>query len=87
MQDLLKELLWNSDEIHSAADQICQSIPGYQESAQRYEETAAQVQNILGYELSDQLCTRLAECSAYEIRAYYSLGLGLREELIHSLSF
>lgn len=85
MQELLAQMLWNSEDVHTAAAQLCENLPGFQEAQRQYDETAGQVQALIGYELFDQLCEQLSRCSSYEVRAYYSLGLGLREALAREL--
>ena len=86
MQDLLTELLWNNDEVHHAAYELCKTFPGYLDAQQSFDKTAEMVQAILGYELYDKFYTQLSQCTSYEVRAYYSFGLSLREELIRALN-
>lgn len=85
MQALLTQMLWNSEEVHNAAARLCNTLPGYVDARRQYDEAAGQVQALIGYELFDRLCERLACCTAYETRAYYALGLGLRGELARGL--
>jgi len=85
MQELLAQMLWESEDVHTAAAQLCDSMPEFKEARQQYEETAEQVQSLIGYELLDRLCSQLSLCTSCEVRAYYCLGLGLREELVKAL--
>ena len=35
MQDLLAEVIWDNEDIHIAAKQLCKSFPGYSEAQQQ----------------------------------------------------
>jgi len=85
MQDLLAKLLWDNEELHAAAAQLCEGQPGYLEAQQQYDKTAEKVQTLIGFELFDQFCSQLTCCNSYEVRAYYSLGLGLRKSVARAL--
>ena len=85
MQDLLAELLWDNEEIHHAATELCCSFPGYLEAKREYDEAAKKIRSLVGFELYDLFLTRLNNCNSYEVRAYYSLGLGLRGEILQAL--
>ena len=85
MQDLLVELLWRNMEVDEAADRLCRTLPGYQEAKQSYSALAEQVKDIVGYDLYDRYFVQLARYTGYEVQAYYSLGLGLREDIIKTL--
>jgi len=85
MQDLLSELLWRSEEIDEAADRLCRSLPGFAQAEQEFDDLAKQVSAIVGYDLYDRYFSQLMRYSAYELQAYYALGLGLRKELAQGL--
>lgn len=85
MQDLLVELLWRNDEITEAAHRLCLTLPGCQEAMENCERLAEQVRNAAGSELYDQYFDQLMRFTGYEVQAYYSLGLGLREEVFQAL--
>ena len=85
MQDLLADLLWDNEKLHQTAAQLCDNLPGYREALRQCDETAEKVQALLGFELYDQFCSRLNCCNSYEVRAYYLLGLGLRNDIVHTL--
>lgn len=85
MQDVLTKLFWGSEEIFQKADELCRALPGYSDAKQDYDSVAETVQSLVGYDLYDQLYTKFMRLTGYELKAYYSLGLGLREELLHSL--
>jgi len=85
MQDLIAKLLWDNEKLHQTAAQLCEEQPGYLEAQQQYDKTAEKVQALIGYELFDQFFSQLSCCNSYEVRAYYSLGLGLRGDIIRGL--
>ena len=85
MQDLIVELLWRNIEIDEAADRLRQTLPGFQEAKQTYHALAEQIQSIVGYDLYNQYYTQLMRYTNYEAQAYYSLGLGLREDVVKAL--
>jgi len=85
MQDLLAGLLWRNNEIDEAAGQLCQTMPGYQEAKQAYDALAEQIRALAGYDLYDRYFSQLMRYSNYEVSAYYSLGLGLRQDIVQTL--
>ena len=85
MQDLLAELLWRNPEIDEAANRLRQTLPGFSAAKQAYNSLAEQVLEAAGYDLYDRYFTQLARYTSYEIQAYYSLGLGLRETVVQAL--
>ncbi len=85
MQDLLAELLWRNEEIPEAANRLCQTLPGFAEAQQSYDALAEQMREAVGPSLYDEYYNHLMRYTGYEVRAYYSLGLGLRETIVQSL--
>lgn len=85
MQDLLVELLWRNAEIDEAADRIRQTLPGFSAVQQGYDDLAEQVRAAAGCDLYDRYFTQLMRYTNYEVQAYYSLGLGLRENIVKAL--
>lgn len=85
MQNLLAELFWKPEEITRRAGQLCQTIPGYFEAKQERDDMAEKIRAIVGYDLFDQFFTKLMRFTDYEIYAYYTFGLGLREDVIRAL--
>ena len=84
MQDILSNL-WCSDNIHQAAYQLREALPGFAEAQRDYDALAEQIQAAAGYDLYDRYFSQLMRYSAYELQAYYALGLGLRKELAQVL--
>ena len=85
MQDLLTELLWQNDKIAEGAYRLCQTLPGWQEAMEDYTSLTEQVRAAVGNELYDQYFAQLIRYTGYEVRAYYALGLGLREDMVRAL--
>ena len=85
MQDLLTELLLQNQEIDEAANRLCNTLPGFAEAQQEYGGLADQIRAAAGPELYDRFYSQLMRYTGYEVRAYYFLGLGLREELARAL--
>ena len=85
MQDLLAELLWRNVEIDEAAARLCQALPGFSEAKQAYDGLSEQLRKIAGHDLYDQYFAELIRYTGYEVQSYYSLGLGLREEMVRAL--
>lgn len=85
MQDLLAELLWRNEEIGESAERLCQTLPGFRETEETYDALAEQICSIVGLDLYDRYFAQLMRFADYERQAYYSLGLGLREELMRIL--
>ena len=85
MQDLLAELLWRNNEIDEAADRLRQTLPGFHEAEQGYDDLAKQIRDAAGYDLYDRYFAQLIRYTNYELQAYYSLGLGLREDIVKAL--
>ena len=85
MQDLLVELLWRNAEIDEAADHLCQSLPGFSAAKQAYDDLSEQLRAAAGHDLYDRYFSQLISYTGYEVHAYYSLGLGLREDVLQAL--
>lgn len=85
MQDLLAELLWRNAEIDEAADHLCQSLPGFSAAKQAYDDLSEQLRAAAGHDLYDRYFSQLIRYTGYEVQAYYSLGLGLREDVLQAL--
>lgn len=85
MQDLFSELLWDNDQLPEAAARLCESLPGFEQVQRDYEEAARQIQELVGFHRFDQFQQLILRYTGYEVRAYYALGLGLRESLVRAL--
>ena len=85
MQDLLAELFWRNTELDEAAGRLRQTLPGFREAKQAYDELAQQLRELAGYDLYDRHFTQLIRYTGYEVQSYYSLGLGLRKEIVQVL--
>lgn len=65
MQDLLAELFWRNTELDEAAGRLRQTLPGFQEAKQAYEELAQQLRELAGYDLYDRYFTQLIRYTGY----------------------
>ena len=66
MQELIAELLWKNEEISHVVACLCNDNPGYQSARREYDKIVSQVQDLIGYDLCNQLLERLAEYDRYE---------------------
>lgn len=85
MQDMLTEILWTNDAIPEKAARLCEMLPGFAAAQQEYDDTARQIQDLVGLQLFDRFQQQILRYTDYEVRAYYALGLGLRESLVREL--
>ena len=85
MQDLFAELMWHNTEVDEAADRLRRTLPGFEEVQRDYDALAEQVRSAVGFELYDRYFTQLSRYTSYEALSYYSLGLGLREEMVRAM--
>lgn len=85
MQELFAELFWTNEEISHTVTCFCEGIPGYESAKEKCDKLVSQVQEIIGFELCNQLLERMTECGKYEEYAYYAVGLGLRETTFREL--
>ena len=72
-------------EIDEAADHLCQSLPGFSAAKQAYDDLSEQLRAAAGHDLYDRYFSQLIRYTGYEVQAYYSLGLGLREDVLQAL--
>ncbi len=84
MNNIIADLFWNHDEIFRRAERLCETIPGYLDAKRQYDDAAEKIQEIVGDDLYEQYFTQLIHYTNYEICAYYSCGLGLREDIVQA---
>ena len=85
MQKLFAELFWENEEVSHTIACLCETIPGYRSAQTEYDNILSQVQEIIGFQLCNQLLERMTEFHRYEEYAYYAVGLGLRETVFREL--
>ena len=85
MQDLLKNILRQETETAQAAWELLKTLPDYKESRQQLEQASEVIRAQVGFSAYDAWESAWLECSAWEVRVYFALGLGLRGELIRGL--
>lgn len=81
MQDLLLHLLQENDQVSHKVHELVHRSPGYQRAIREYDAVALRVRELLGYELLDAYEAAFLRLAIYENRAFYAVGLGLREEM------
>ncbi len=85
MQNLLIRLLCNDEEISGKVCELSRAMPGYREMLETFRSAEAEVRAVLSAELYERYSSAVSLLNSYENWGYYTLGLGLREELIRSL--
>ncbi len=87
MQDLIEILFCDNPEIPPAVARFCDSQPDYVSARQEYETIASKIEELVGFELFDELESAHSYCMSYEVNAYYRFGLGLRAAMAERLGF
>ena len=87
MQDLFAELMWRNTEVDEAADRLRRTLPGFEDAREYvlYNTLAEQIRSAVGYELYERFSAQLSRYTSYDALSYYSLGLGLREEVVRAM--
>ncbi len=85
MQDLIETLFCDHPEIPPAVARFCGSQPDYVSARQEYEAIASKIEELVGYELFDELESAYLCYTSYEVNASYRFGLGLREAVARRL--
>ena len=85
MQELFAKLFWENEEILEQAARLRETMPGFFEVQQAYDALSEQLREAAGRDLYDKYFTQLIRYTNYEVQAYYSLGLGLREDITKAL--
>ncbi|MCI9557174.1 MAG: hypothetical protein HFF53_09590 [Lawsonibacter sp.] len=85
MQDLFAELMWRNTEVDEAADRLRRTLPGFEDARRDYNTLAEQIRSAVGYELYERFSAQLSRYTSYDALSYYSLGLGLREEVVRAM--
>ena len=86
MRDILMEMLGCEQELDRAAQEILDTMPQFREARQALEQTAREMVDEVGFARFDAWESRYLHYTAYELRVYYALGLGLRRELVRALA-
>lgn len=85
MGDMLSNILRQETETAQAAWELLKTLPDYKESRQQLEQASEFIRAQVGFSAYDAWESAWLECSAWEVRVYFALGLGLRGELIRGL--
>lgn len=81
MQDLLLHLLTENEAVAHRVYGLVHALNAYREADAALKVIAGQVRSILGDQLYDAYVAAFLRVGVYENRAYYAVGLGLRQEM------
>ena len=85
-QSILQTLFLDNPEIPGEIASFCSSIPEYVQAEQEYNKAAQELMELIGYERYSEFESVLNSHLSNEVRAHYLFGLGLRRELLTSLT-
>ena len=86
MNTILYSLFEDNPRSPGELNRFCREMPGYLEARQEFDQAADQVIQLVGYRLYARLEEAMNAYQAYEVRAGYFFGLGLRQELLAALN-
>ena len=86
MNMILDKLFQDNPGFPEEVVKFCQTIPGYREAEADFARQADQVSRLLGPELYLPFEEAMNAQLAYEARAHYLFGLGLRREVLEALA-
>ena len=86
MNMILDKLFQDNPELPGEVAKFCRTIPGYREAEADFARQADQVSRLLGPELYLPFEEAMNAQLAYEARAHYLFGLGLRREVLEALA-
>ena len=85
-QSILQTLFLDNPEIPGEIASFCSSIPEYVQAEREYNKAAQELMELIGYERYSEFESVLNSHLSNEVRAHYLFGLGLRRELLTSLT-
>ena len=85
MNMILDKLFQDNPGLQDEVEAFCRTIPGYREAEADFARQADQVSRLLGPELYLPFEEAMNAQLAYEARAHYLFGLGLRREVLEAL--
>ena len=86
MNMILDKLFQDNPGLQDEVEAFCRTIPGYREAEADFARQADQVSRLLGPELYLPFEEAMNAQLAYEARAHYLFGLGLRREVLEALA-
>ena len=86
MNMILDKLFQDNPGLPGEVVKFCRTIPGYQEAEADFARRAAQVCRLVGPECYLPFEEAMNAQLAYEVRAHYLFGLGLRREVLEALT-
>ena len=85
-QTILQTLFLDNLEISAEIVKFCNTIPEYVQAEREYNKAAQELMELIGYERYSEFESVLNSHLSNEVRAHYLFGLGLRRELLTSLT-
>ena len=86
MNPILYTIFEDNPQIPAEIFRFCRTLPDYLAAEERFEAQADQVSRLLGPELYLPFEEAMNAQLAYEARAHYLFGLGLRREVLEALA-
>ena len=85
MNNILNLLFQDNPELPREAAKFCRTVPGYQQAEADFFRLAEEVRRLLGTDFYLAFEQAMNAHPAYEVRAHYLFGLGLRREVLDAL--
>ena len=85
MNNILNLLFQDNPELPREAAKFCRTVPGYQQAEADFCRLAEEVRRLLGTDFYLAFEQAMNAHQAYEVRAHYLFGLGLRREVLDAL--
>ena len=85
MNPILYTLFEDNPELPREAAKFCRTVPGYQQAEADFFRLAEEVRRLLGTDFYLAFEQGMNAHQAYEVRAHYLFGLGLRREVLDAL--
>ena len=85
MNMILYKLFQDNPGLAGEVAKFCRTVPGYQTAEADFASQADQISRLVGPECYLPFEAAMNAQLAYEARAYYLFGLGLRRELLSAL--
>lgn len=85
MNPILYTLFEDNPELPREAAKFCRTVPGYQQAEADFCRLAEEVRRLLGTDFYLAFEQAMNAHRAYEVRAHYLFGLGLRREVLDAL--
>ena len=85
MNNILNTLFLDNPYLPEQVAAFCKTLPEYREAERAYQAAEQELEDRLGYEVSNRLSEIQFCYMARLVQAYYLFGLGLRQEVLSAL--